>query len=168
MPLALKSENSFVSASHWLLTQMALSRSRGCGLCPGGGEDRCSRAGPPEGRLSGRPARVCGGVGRPSLRPLACSRPAGAVRPVGADGAGRFAVGGVAVQMWGGSVSFDSLAVGLSRLCGGGTCPCRDAVAADRRTPVEGPLRNELALLLALVRRNYIRKNLITSRDGRI
>jgi len=86
---------------------------------------------------------------------------------VGADGADRFAVGGVAGQMCG-SVIFDSLAVGLSRSCGVGTCPRKDAVAADRRTPVGEPLHNKLALLLALVRRNYIRKNLTTSRDGRI
>ena len=33
---------------------------------------------------------------------MVCPRPAGAVPPVGADGVGRLAVGGVAVQMWGG------------------------------------------------------------------
>src|SRR5262249_801046 len=42
------------------------------------------------------------------------------------------------------------------------------AVARARRGPLEGPLHNKLALLLALVRRNYIRKNVVTSRDGRI
>jgi hypothetical protein len=46
--------------------------------------------------------------------------------------------------------------------------PCKDAVAPDRRAPLEGPLHNKMALLLALVRHNYIRKNFITSRDGRI
>jgi hypothetical protein len=51
--------------------------------------------------------RVCGGVGRPSLTTVACPRPAGAVSLVGADGVRRFAVGGVAVQIWGGSVIFD-------------------------------------------------------------
>ena len=86
---------------------------------------------------------------------------------MGADGADRFAVGGVAGQMCG-SVIFDSLAVGLSRSCGVGTCPRKDAVAADRRTPIEGPLHNKLALLLALVWRDYVRKSLTTSRDGRI
>jgi len=52
-----------------------------------------------------------------------CPRPAGAVPLVGADGAGRLAVGGVAVQMWGGSVIFGSLTVGLGWLCRVGTCP---------------------------------------------
>ena len=52
--------------------------------------------------------RVYGGVGRPSLSTLVCPRPAGAVPLVGADGVGQSAVGGVAVQMWGGSVIFDS------------------------------------------------------------
>jgi len=42
------------------------------------------------------------------------------------------------------------------------------AVARARCGLVEGPLHNKLALLLALVRRNYIRKNLITIRDVRI
>jgi len=70
--------------------------------------------------------------------------------PVGADGVRRFAVGGIAVQIRGGSVIFDSLTVGISRLCGVGTCPRKDAVAADRRTSLEGPLHNMLALLLAL------------------
>ena len=56
---------------------------------------------------------------------LVCPCPAGAVPPVGADGAGRLAVGGVAVQMWGGSVIFGSVTVGLGRLCRGGTCPVR-------------------------------------------
>jgi len=40
--------------------------------------------------------------------------------------------------------------------------------APRRRTSLEGPLHNKLALLLALVLCNYIRKNSITSRDGRI
>jgi len=88
--------------------------------------------------------------------------------PMGADGAGRLAVGGVAVQIGGGSVIFDSLTVCLSRLCRVGTCPCRDAVAPDRRTPLEGQLHNKMALLLALARRNYIRKSSTTIRDGRI
>ena len=39
---------------------------------------------------------------------------------------------------------------------------------ADRRTPLEEPLHNKMALLLALVKRSYIRKNSITSRGGRI
>ena len=64
-------------------------------------------------------------MGGPSLSALVCPCPAGAVPPVGADGAGRLAVGGVAVQMWGGSVIFGSVTVGLGRLCRGGTCPVR-------------------------------------------
>src|SRR5215469_7102941 len=104
-------------------------------------------------------ASVYGAVGRPSLSTLACPRPAGAVPPVGADGVRRFAVGGVAVQIWGGSVIFDSWAVGLSRLCRVAHAR-KDAVAPHRRTSLEGPLHNKMALLLALVRRNYIRKKL--------
>jgi len=72
------------------------------------------------------------------------------------------------VQMWGDSVIFDSLAVGAWSALRCWHMPRKDAVAADRRTPVEGPLHNKLALLLALVRRDYIRKYSITSRDGRI
>jgi len=67
----------------------------------------------PRGGLPCRPPRVYDGVGRPSLSTLACPRPAGAVPPEGADGGRRFAVGGAAVQMWGGSVIFDSLIVAL-------------------------------------------------------
>ena len=78
---------------------------------------------------------------------------------MGADGGRRLAVGGVAVQMWGSSVIFGSLTVGLSRLCHG-MVPRTDAVAPDRRTFLEGSLHNKLALLLALVWRNYIRKKL--------
>jgi hypothetical protein len=71
---------------------------------------------------------------------------------------------GVAVQIWGGSVIFDWGLVGSAVL----HMPGKDALAPDRRTPLEGPLHNKLALLLALVRGNYIRKNSTTSRDGRI
>ena len=39
---------------------------------------------------------------------------------------------------------------------------------ACRRTPLEGPFPQEMALLLALVGEKYIRKSSITSRDGRI
>ena len=67
----------------------------------------------PRGGFPCRPPRVFGGVGRPSLSTLACPRPAGAVPPVGADGGRRLAVGGVAVQMWGGSVICGSLTVAL-------------------------------------------------------
>ena len=62
----------------------------------------------PRGGLPCRRPRVYGGVGGPRLSTWVCPRPAGAVPLVGADGAGRCAVGGVAVQMWGGSVIFDS------------------------------------------------------------
>ena len=56
----------------------------------------------PRGRLSCRRPRIYGGVGGPGLCTLVCPGLAGAVPPVGADGVGRLAVGGVAVQMWGG------------------------------------------------------------------
>ena len=75
---------------------------------------------------------------------------------MGEDGAGRLAVGGVAVQIEGGPVMFGSLTVGLSRLC---PCPVEEAVAPDRRAPLGGPLHNKLALLLAL--------GLALSREGR-
>src|SRR5215831_9869487 len=71
----------------------------------------------PRGGFACRRRCVYGGVGGPSLSTWVCPRPAGAVPLVGADGAGRFAVGGVAVQMWGGSVIFGSLTVGLGWLC---------------------------------------------------
>jgi hypothetical protein len=46
VPLALKLGNSFVSASHWLLTQADFRRSEDAVCpCPGGGEDRHSRGG---------------------------------------------------------------------------------------------------------------------------
>src|SRR5215468_7723738 len=64
-------EDSFASASHWLLTRTAFSPWRGCSLVPGGGEDRYGRGGLSEGRLSCRPPRVYGGVGRvPPAGPL--------------------------------------------------------------------------------------------------
>src|SRR5215468_4683938 len=68
-------EDSFASASHWLLTRTAFSPWRGCSLVPGGGEDRYGRGGLSEGRLSCRPPRVYGGVGRASLSTLACPVP---------------------------------------------------------------------------------------------
>ena len=61
--------------------------------------------------------------GQAQCEHLACPCPADAVPRVGADGVRRFAVGGVAVQMWGGSVIIGSLTVGLGRLCRVGTCP---------------------------------------------
>ena len=61
-------------------------------------------------------------------------RPAGAVPAVGADGAGRLAVGGVAVQIGGGSVIFGSLTVGLSWLCVLAHAR-KEAVAPARRAP---------------------------------
>ena len=79
----------------------------------------------PRGGVPCRLPRVYGGVGGPSLSALVCPRPAGAVPPVGADGVGRLAVGGVAVQIGGGSVIFGSVTVGLSRLCRVGMCPVR-------------------------------------------
>jgi hypothetical protein len=83
------------------------------------------------------------------------------------DGAGRFAVGGATVKIRGASAIFDPLTVGFA-----GSAVLaharKDAVAPYCRTLLEGPLHNKLALLLALVRRNYIRKNVATSRDGRI
>src|SRR5262249_4503049 len=112
-----KVEDLCASASDWVVARTAFSPWRGCSLVPGGGEDRYGRGGLSEGRLSCRPARVYGGVGRASLSTLACPRPAAAVPRVGADGGRRFAVGGVAVQVWGGSVIFDCLIVSLSRLC---------------------------------------------------
>jgi len=65
-------------------------------------------------------------------------------------------------------VTFDSLTVGLRPTVRYWHMPGKDAVAPHRRAPLKGPLHNKMALLLALVRRNYIRKILITSRDGRI
>jgi len=73
---------------------------------------------------------VCGDVGRPSLSTgLPASRSCCTPRespacgqPVGADGVRRFAVGGSAVQIRGGSVIFDSLTVCLGRLCRVGAC----------------------------------------------
>ena len=69
---------------------------------------------------------------------------------MGADGVGRLAVGGVAVQIGGGSVIFGSLTVGLSWLCVLAHAR-KEAVAPARRAPLVGPLHNKLALLLALV-----------------
>ena len=168
MPPALKSGNSFVRASHWLLTGRHFRHGEDAALFQVAVKIATVVAARPRGGFPCRPPRVYGGVGGPSLSTWVCPRPAGAVPLVGADGAGRFAVGGVAVQMWDGSVIFDSLAVGLSRLCGVGTCPRKDAVAADRRTSLEGPLHNRLALLLALTEWKYFRKKSTTSRDGRI
>ena len=79
----------------------------------------------PRGGFPFWPPRVCGGVGGPSLSAWVCPRPAGAVPLVGADGAGWLAVGGVAVQIGGGSVIFGSSTVGLGRLCRVGTCSVR-------------------------------------------
>ena len=79
----------------------------------------------PRGGFPFWPPRVCGGVGGPSLSACVCPRPAGAVPLVGADGAGWLAVGGVAVQIGGGSVIFGSFPVGLRRLCRVGTCLVR-------------------------------------------
>jgi hypothetical protein len=118
----------------------------------------------PRGGFPCRPPRVCGGVGGPGLSTLVCRRPAGAVSPVGADGGGRLAVGGVAVQIG------ERLGDLWLRDCGPWSAlPCwhlprREAVAADRRASLGGPLHNKLAL----VWRNCIRKSSITSRDGRI
>jgi len=41
-------------------------------------------------------------------------------------------------------------------------------VSPTAERPLEGPLHNKLALLLALAQWKYIRKTLSTSRDGRI
>src|SRR5215467_10036979 len=68
----------------------------------------------------------------------------------------------------GGSVIFGSLSVGLSRLCRVGTCPVRTPWHPIGARLLKGPLHTKLALLLALVRCNYIRKDSVTSRDGRI
>ena len=60
------------------------------------------------------------------LASRSCGTPV-SVRPAisgrAGEGGRRLAVGGVAVQMWGGSVIFGSLTVGLSRLCRVGMCP---------------------------------------------
>jgi hypothetical protein len=50
--------------------------SEDAALFPGSGDDCYSRGGQSEGRLSCRQPRVYGDVGRPSLRALACPRPA--------------------------------------------------------------------------------------------
>jgi hypothetical protein len=123
VPPALKSGNSCVRASHWLLTQAVLSPSRGCSLCSGGGADRCSRGGPSEGRLSLPAASPLRRRGRAWLEHRGLSASRGCCTAGGRDGAGRLAVGGVAVQIGGGSVIFGSVTVGLGRLCRGGTCP---------------------------------------------
>ena len=114
------------------------------------------------------PPRVCGGVGGPSLSALVCSRLAGAVPPAGADGAGRLAVGG-GVQIGGGSVIFGSSTVGPSV----GSAVLAHALLGRRGTPSahasgRATLHDKMALLLALAEWKYIRKNLVTSRDGRI
>jgi hypothetical protein len=56
----------------------------------------------------------------------------------------------------------------FSRPCRVGACAVRTPWHPRRRTSLAGPLHNKLALLLALVSRNYIRKSLTISRDGRI
>jgi len=120
-----KVEDSFLSTSHWLLTWTALSPWRGCGLVsrwrwrplqswrlrPRGSSD--------VGRLASTAAWQA------RVEHLGLPRPACAVSPVGADSVRRFAVGGSAVQIRGGSVIFDSLTVCLGRLCRVGTCPVR-------------------------------------------
>jgi hypothetical protein len=107
---------------------------------------------------------------------LACPRPATAVPPVSirpavsgwaGDGAGRFAVVRVAAPGRGGSVIFGPMTGRRAWLCG-----LAHALMGHRGTRAarasEGRLHNKMTLLLALVRRNYIRKSSINSRDGRI
>jgi hypothetical protein len=77
-------------------------------------------------------------------------------------------VAGVVVQIRGGSVIFDSLAVGPWSLCRVGTCPGGVPWHTRGAGLWKDPLHNKLALLLALAERKYIRKDLSTSRDGRI
>jgi hypothetical protein len=76
-------------------------------------------------------------------------------------------VSGVVVQIRGGSVIVGPLPGQLAALLSGLMLWC-GAVARARRGPLEGPLHNKLALLLALAQWKYIRKTLFTSRDGRI
>jgi len=175
VPLALKSRSHLSVHRIWLLTQTALSHSEDAALFPGGGEDRYSRGGPSQGRLSCRQPRIYGNMGRARLSTLACPRPAAPVPPVtvrpavsrwAGDGVRRFAIAGVAVQVRGGSVIFDPLTDGLRRMCRLGKCPGSDAVTGARRAPLEGSFREEMALLLALVEWKYIRKNSATSRGG--
>ena len=54
--------------------------------------------------------------------------------------------------------------VGDRSWSGGGQGRAGLGALRDEPAAVEGPLHNKLALLLALVRRNYIRKNSVTSR----
>jgi hypothetical protein len=70
--------------------------------------------------------------------------------------------------MCGGSVIFDSLAVGLVGSAVLAHAPVRTPLQPIGARLFEGLLHNKLALLLALVRRNYIQKNSFTSRDGRV
>ena len=145
-------------------------------MFPGGGADRYGRGGPSEGRLSCQPPRVYGGVARPGLSTLACPCPRScgtrvSVWPVVSGWAGVVPAGsqvsGVVVQIRGGSVILGPLTGQLACSAVLTHAPV-GAVARARRGPLEGPLHNKLALLLALVWRDYVRKSLTTSRDGRI
>ena len=100
MPLGSKSRGliwQYIALAADLDGTFAIARMQP--LFPGGGEDRYGRGGPSEGRLSCRPPRVDGGVGRPGLCALPASRSCGtpaSARPAvigqAGDGAGRFAV----------------------------------------------------------------------------
>jgi len=161
-------ENSFVSTSHWPLTQTALfaiARMQPCfqvavkiatvvAVRPG------AVLGPAVSRLRRRGQAWLGQLGLSASRGCCVAGGSGWWPPVRSRR--------VAVQMWGRLSDLWLLECGpWSAL------PCwhmlrRGAVAPDRRTPLEGPLHNKLALLLALVSWKYIRKNFTTSRDGRI
>ena len=118
-----KAENSFVSASHSLLTQADFRRSEDAAraqvavriatvvaACPGAALMSAAS------RLRRRGQAQLERLGLPASRGCCTAGTTG-------DGTGRFAVGGVAVQIRGGSVIFGSVTVGLSRLCRVGTFP---------------------------------------------
>ena len=80
----------------------------------------------------------------------------------------RFAVRGCAVQIRGGSAIFDPLTGRLPWLCWFDECPGRTPGYMVGARLWRGPFHDGLALLLALMGQKCIRKNVITSRDGRI
>ena len=92
------------------------------------------RGGSRAGRFA--PAAAWAGLAWP---PWPARAPRGGVPPVGADDGRRFAVGGVAVQMWGGSVIFDPVTWAA---CPGGEVPpsttwLGGVAAASTRAPVQ-------------------------------
>jgi hypothetical protein len=84
------------------------------------------------------------------------------------DGVRRLAVAGVGVQVRGGSVIFDPLTDRLSWLCRLGKCPGRTPWHTISARLWKGHFTREWHFCWLLLDHSYIRKSLVTSRDGRI